>query len=173
MYKKYAKAYTEVIEILKHIPKEEYDKIPETEIQFYENNCDKNYKYVYDENKTIKEQPISREANAVIISIYMNYFANEKQKGIINEILKQNSITAENEKKEKYDTNNIFSKENNINSNNTNNQNNSENGSSIEDSSNENDKKDTSENLPIEINDKKENFIKKIINKIKKMFVKA
>ena len=128
---------------------------------------------MYDENKTIKEQPISREANAVIISIYMNYFANEKQKGIINEILKQNSINAENEKKEKYDTNNIFSKENNINSNNTNNQNNSENGSSIEDSSNENDKKDTSENLPIEINDKKENFIKKIINKIKKMFVKA
>ena len=49
MDKKYAKAYTEVIEILKHIPKEEYDKIPETEIQFYENNCDKNYKYVYDE----------------------------------------------------------------------------------------------------------------------------
>ena len=44
MDKKYAKAYTEVIEILKHIPKEEYDKIPETEIQFYENNCDKNYK---------------------------------------------------------------------------------------------------------------------------------
>ena len=42
MDKKYAKAYTEVIEILKHIPKEEYDKIPETEIQFYENKCDKN-----------------------------------------------------------------------------------------------------------------------------------
>ena len=108
MDKKYAKAYTEVVEILKHIPKEEYEKIPETEIQFYENNCDKNYKYEYDENKTIKEQPISREANAVIISIYMNYFANEKQKGIINEILKQNSINAENEKKKKYDINNIF-----------------------------------------------------------------
>ena len=173
MDKKYAKAYTEVIEILKHIPKEEYDKIPETEIQFYENNCDKNYKYVYDENKTIKEQPISREANAVIISIYMNYFANEKQKGIINEILKQNSINAENEKKKKYDINNIFSKENNINSNNIENQNNSENGSYDENSSNENGKKDTSENLPIEINYKKENFIKKIINKINKMFVKT
>lgn len=171
MDKKYAKAYTEVIEILKHIPKEEYDKIPETEIRFYENNCDKNYKYEYDENKTIKEQPISREANAVIISIYMNYFANEKQKGIINEILKQNSINAENEKKKKYDINNIFSKENNINSNNIDNQNNSDNDSSDEDSSDGNDKKD--ENLPIEINDKKENFIKKIINKIKKMFVKA
>lgn len=173
MEKKYAKAYTEVIEILKHIPKEEYDKIPETEIQFYENNCDKNYKYVYDENKTIKEQPISREANAVIISIYMNYFANEKQKGIINEILKQNSINSEKEKKEKYDVNNIFSKESTISSNNIDSQNNSKNDSSEEDSSYENDKKDTSENLPIEINDKKENFIKKIINKIKKLFVKA
>ena len=103
----------------------------------------------------------------------MNYFANEKQKGIINEILKQNSINAENEKKEKYDINNIFSKENNMNSNNIDNQNNSDNDSSDVDSSNENDKKNTSENLPIEINDKKENFIKKIINKIKKLFVKA
>ena len=28
MDKKYAKAYTEVIEILKHIPKEEYNNIP-------------------------------------------------------------------------------------------------------------------------------------------------
>ena len=60
-----------------------------------------------------------------------------------------------------------------MNSNTIDNQNNSDNFSSDVDSSNENDKKNTSENLPIEINDKKENFIKKIINKIKKLFVKA
>lgn len=173
MEKKYAKAYTEVLEILKHLPEDELERIPKTEIQFYESNKDKNYKYEYDKTVTVDKQKISKEANTVIIAIYMNYFANEKQKGIINEILKQNSINAENEKKKKYDTSNIFSKENNINSNNTDNQNNSENGSYVEDSSNENDKKNTSENLPIEINDKKENFIKKIINKIKKMFVKA
>lgn len=140
MDKKYAKAYTEVLEILKHIPKEEYDRIPKTEIHFYENNCDKNYKYIYDESLDVKDQNISREANAVIISIYMNYFANEKQKSIINEILKQNTIKSEKEKSEKYNPNNIFTEH-------------------------------SSENLPIEINNSKENFIRKILNKIKSLFV--
>lgn len=144
MEKKYAKAYTEVLEILKHIPEDEYERIPKTEIQFYENNCDKTYKFIYDESLNVKDQSISKEANAVIVAIYMNYFANEKQKSIINEILKQNSIEAEKEKQQKYDVNNIFKNR-------------------LEDNS--------SENLPIEINNKKDNFIKKIINKIKSLFV--
>lgn len=150
MDKKYAKAYTEVLEILKHIPKEEYERIPKTEIQFYESNCDKTYKYEYDETKEVKDQVISREANAVIISIYMNYFANEKQKSIIDEILKQNAINEENEKKEKYNINNIFNKP--------------------QENPNQN---ETLENLPVKIDEKKDNFIKRIINKIKKMLVKA
>lgn len=142
MEKKYAKAYTEVLELLKHIPKEEYNRIPETEIQFYENNCDKNYKFIYDETIELKEQKISKEANAVIIAMYMNYFANEKQKEIIDEVLKQNSINQEKEKKQKYNTENIFKEKN-------------------------------QENLPIELNKKKENIIKRIINKIKGLFAKT
>lgn len=146
MDKKYAKAYTEVLEILKHLPEDEYERIPKTEIQFYESNCDKNYKYMYDETLNVEQQKISREANTVIISIYMNYFANEKQKGIIEELLKQNSIEEEKLKSEKYNVDNIFK--------------------------NNNDKNSSSENLPIEINNNKENFIKKIINKIKSIFSK-
>ena len=142
MVKKYAKAYTEVLEILKHIPEDEYEKIPKTEIQFYESYCDKSYKFEYDDSLRIDEQKISREANAVIISLYMNYFANEKQKGIITDILKQNTIDAEKEKSKKYDVNNMFSQKN------------------------------ISENLPIQINTKKENFIKKIINKVKSILKK-
>lgn len=149
MEKKYAKAYTEVLEILKHIPNEEYEMIPKTEIQFYESNSDKTYKYEYDESKEVKDQVISREANAVIISIYMNYFANEKQKSIIEEILKHNTINEENEKKEKYNIDNFFNKP----------QKNSE-------------TTEISENLPVKLDDKKETFIKRIINKIKKLLVK-
>ena len=108
MDKKYARAYTEVLEILNHIPEEEYNVIPKNEIEFYKSNCDKNYNYVYDESIDLKDQKISREANAVIVSIYMNYFANEKQKSVINEILKQNTIKNENEKREKYNPDNIF-----------------------------------------------------------------
>ena len=60
MDKKYARAYTEVLEILNHIPKEEYNVIPKNEIEFYKSNCDKNYTYVYDENIELKDQKISR-----------------------------------------------------------------------------------------------------------------
>lgn len=148
MERKYAKAYTEVLEILKHIPEDEYERIPKNEIQFYENNCDKNYKFTYNESLSVKDQTISKEANAVIVAIYMNYFANEKQKSIINEILKQNSIEAEKEKKQKYNADDIF-----------------------KDKQKDNSSENISKNLPIEINNKKENFIKKIINKIKSMFV--
>lgn len=163
MEKKYAKAYTEVLEILKHIPKDEYDRIPKNEIQFYENNCDKNYKFIYNESLNVKDQVISREANAVIISIYMNYFANEKQKSIINEILKQNSLEAEKQKSKKYDVNNIFKEKQNDDISKNINENNQ--------TTNESDLQDSSNNLPMELNNKKENFIKKIINKIKNLFV--
>lgn len=139
MDKKYARAYTEVLEILNHIPEEEYNVIPKNEIEFYKSNCDKNYNYVYDESIDLKDQKISREANAVIVSIYMNYFANEKQKSVINEILKQNTIKNENEKREKYNPDNIF-------------------------------KENQSQNLPIEINTEKENFFKRIFNKLKSIF---
>ena len=34
----YANAYTEVLEILKYIPKEDYNKIPKNKIELYETN---------------------------------------------------------------------------------------------------------------------------------------
>ncbi|MBP3708075.1 MAG: hypothetical protein J6J36_05660 [Clostridia bacterium] len=153
MGKKYAKAYTEVLEILKHIPKDEYDRIPKTEIQFYESNCDKTYKFEYDDSLAVEKQKISREANIVIVALYMNYFASSRQKSIINEILKQNTIKEEQEKNEKYDINKIF-----------------ENSKYAKKNVSNENKTQISENLPVEVNSKKENFIKRIINKIKSFF---
>ena len=39
----YAKSYSEVLEFLKHIPKEEYERIPKSEIDFFESNKDVEY----------------------------------------------------------------------------------------------------------------------------------
>lgn len=147
MEKKYARAYTEVLEILKHIPEDELERIPKAELQYYEDNCDKNYKYEYNQELDVDKQAISREANTVIVALYMNYFANENQKGIIEKILKQNSIEEEKAKSEKYDVNKIFEK---------NQQNNEVNN----------------ENLPVDISKNENNFIKRIINKIKSLFKK-
>ena len=36
----YRRAYTELLEILKYLPQEEYEKIPKEKIEFYEKNKD-------------------------------------------------------------------------------------------------------------------------------------
>ena len=43
---KYAKAYTEVLEIISYFPQEAYNKIPSEKINFYKQNMDKNYKNI-------------------------------------------------------------------------------------------------------------------------------
>ena len=67
----YAKAYTEVLEIIKHFPKEEYQKIPNEKILFFEANMDKNYDFKIDPKICLEKQNISEEANAIIIILTM------------------------------------------------------------------------------------------------------
>lgn len=109
----YAKAYTEVLEIIKYFPKEEYAKIPLEKIEFYKNNMDKNYKFSINTEIDLSEQNISAEANAIIVNLFIDYFATEEQKVTINEILILNQKKEEQEKREKYNPNNILKHEKN------------------------------------------------------------
>ena len=104
----YAKSYKEVIEIIKYLPKEEYNRIPENKIKFFEENMDTNYDFTIDPGIDLSKQNISRKANAIIISIFLDYFATEKQKEKIIEILKYNEQQVEQEKRNKYNPNTIF-----------------------------------------------------------------
>ena len=85
--KKYARAYTEVLEIISYFPREEYLKIPEERIQFYKNNMDPNYSFKINPLIDLSCQNISCEANAIIITLFRDYFANEEQKIKIKERL--------------------------------------------------------------------------------------
>lgn len=112
----YAKAYTEVLEILKYLPKEEYNKIPRNKIEFYDKHKDKDYIFRFDETKPLNEQYISREANAVVVTLFRDYFASETQKEKLENILKNNYIKQQEELQIKYNTNDIFkNKQNNEN----------------------------------------------------------
>ena len=104
----YARAYTEVLEILKHFPEEEYKKIPVEKINFYKNNMDKNYKFTIDPEIDLANQNISKEANAIIVTLFRDYYATEEQKVKINEILDLNQKKEELEKKKKYNPDDIF-----------------------------------------------------------------
>ena len=106
---KYAIAYSEVLEILKHIPLEDYNKIPKTKIELFKTNADNEYTFNYDPSKTLEEQNVSNITKGIIILLFRDYWATEMQRNKI--IAKQNHdrMKLEEKKKEKYNPDNIFS----------------------------------------------------------------
>lgn len=92
----YANAYTEVLDILKYISKEDYEKIPKSKIKVFEENSNKNYHFTYDENKTLDEQNVSEIAKMIIAILYRDYWATKEQRYII--IKKQREARKEQER---------------------------------------------------------------------------
>lgn len=108
----YAKAYTEVLEIINHFSEDEYKKIPKEKIDFYEKHKDRKYDFKINPNIDLAEQNISRKANAILVSLFRDYFATAKQKEILKNLLQQNQEKLEKEKYLKYNPDNIFNKSN-------------------------------------------------------------
>lgn len=98
----YGKVYKEVLVILKSLSEEDFSKIPKEEIEFYEKNSDKDYDFKIDTNNPLGEQNMSRMANSILISIYMDYFATDEQKRLVKDILRLNRQKEENEKSRSY-----------------------------------------------------------------------
>ena len=92
----YANAYTEVLDILRYISKEEYEKIPKTKIQMFEENSNKNYNFKYDVDKTLEEQNVSEITKMIIAILYRDYFATKEQRYVI--IKKQREAREEQER---------------------------------------------------------------------------
>lgn len=145
----YKRAYTEVIEIIKYFPNEEYAKIPLEKINYYKENMDKDYNFQINPNIELEKQNISREANAILVTLFNDYFATDRQKEILNNLLKQNQQILEELKQEKYNPNNLFMQ------------------SKTQQQNKVTIQENNSENSLIEI---KENFFNKFINFIKNIF---
>ena len=142
--KDYSKAYTEVLEIIKYLPQEEKNKIPQSKIDFFKNNMDKIYEFKYDDTLLFEENEVMDETKAIFVILFRDYFASEKQKKILQEILIKNEQYKQEKLKEKYSYENLFNKDDSFN-----------------------------KNVHIEnrlISTEKENFFIKIINRIKKFF---
>ena len=83
--KRYARAYKEVIEIYNCLPEDEKKKIPKEKIEFYRNNMDVNYEFVIEPNIPLNEQNISKEASAIIVNLFLDYFADDTQREKLKE----------------------------------------------------------------------------------------
>lgn len=103
----YENAYVEVLEILKYIPKNEFEQIPKEEIDFFEKNRNVNYQYDYE-----VENPVTlRKTDVILVSLYKNYLATLEEKEKINEILKLNEQKSELKKRQEYENKPLFEKQ--------------------------------------------------------------
>lgn len=104
----YANAYREVLEVLKYIPVQDFNKIPKEKIELFKVNANYDYYFSYNPNKTLNEQNVSKIAKGIIAILFRDYWATEIQRNKI--IAKQNydRVRLEKEKKEKYSTDTIF-----------------------------------------------------------------
>lgn len=113
----YRNAYSEVLEILKSISEEDFAKIPKDLIKLFNNNANEDYIFVYNPNKTLQEQDVSTKAKYIIAILFRDYWATEKQKEKIIAKEKYDLNKIEEEKKQKYNYDNIFNNEKNTNTN--------------------------------------------------------
>ena len=142
----YSNAFSEVLEILKYVSKDDYEKIPLDIIELMEDTCSKDFVVKYNPNISLTEQGISEEARTIIAIFFRDYWATEKQREKILLKEKYDNYIEKTQKQKKCNLDNLF----------------------------KNKQKETlveNTNLPVEI--KKETFFKKLISFIKGLFNKT
>ncbi len=143
----YNKAFREVVEILKHVPEESVQKIPQDMRDMFEEEMDKNYKFEVKDNVEFEDLELLDETRAILANIFRDYWATPYQRERILEKEQYDRQKIDEEKQQKYNPNDLFSRKN------------------INDT--EELKNSNSENLPVEV--KKEKFYRKLINFIRKL----
>ena len=137
----YARAYTELYEILKNISENDLNKIPKEVFNMLERKRDKEYNFKLEENIEFENQKLLRETKILLAILYRDCWATNEEKEKIIQKWKNDIIKSEEEKKKIY--NEIFENKK----------------ERILEQKNDN-------NLPVEV--KKEKLFKKIISFIKK-----
>ena len=104
----YRNAFTEILEILTYISKEDYEKIPNNLIEIFENNSNKMYKFKYDYKKSLEEQGCSNITKTILSLLYRDYWAADDEKREL--LLEEKSLKGkyQNELREKYNPDNLF-----------------------------------------------------------------
>lgn len=104
-----SKAYKEVWEILKFLPQKYIDKVPSEILNKIENQMDINYDFNPENDEEWLE-----ETKAIIVMLFQDYWANQEQLEALNDIYKKRINAEEEKKREKYNPNEIFKKDNKI-----------------------------------------------------------
>lgn len=102
MEDKFPKAYKEVLEILRYLPKESVEKIPQNLIEMFKEKMDNTYEFEIDINKDFQEQELLEETKAILANIYRDYLATPEVKANIEAKERHQMQILEEEKRKKY-----------------------------------------------------------------------
>ena len=107
----YSEACTEVSEILQYLIRDDYNKIPSEIIEAIEENKSREYVFNYDENIELKEQKLLKETRAILFNLFRDYLATSEQKEKIIRMQNEERNKLNEQKKIKYNVDNILKKD--------------------------------------------------------------
>lgn len=105
---KYERAYIEVLEILKYVPIEDYNKIPKEQIKLFEKYATTDSTFIYNPSKTLDENKVSKITKGIIAILYRDYWATDEQREKIITWQNLERQRIENKQRELYNPDNIF-----------------------------------------------------------------
>ena len=104
----YSVAITEVLYILKYLPKDMTSNIPSDFLEFFNENAISTYKPDFDLSKGLDNVKLNHKTKILLAIIYRNYICSEQERLDYDKILIQNENEHQIKLKEKYNTDNIF-----------------------------------------------------------------
>lgn len=108
--KEQSMAYTELIEVLKYMSKEDVDKLPKDILDFYQTNMDTSYNFKVDTSKPFDEQILLEKTKIVLAILFRDYWATDAQREKIKKKETYDNNLLEEEKREKYANYDLFNK---------------------------------------------------------------
>ena len=104
----YAKAYVEILEIIKHMEQKYRDKIPIKLLKFFEENKDSSYEYNLNEIKEKQNEIFSQKTIELLAMLELKYLATETEKELLKEALEESDKIYQAELREKYNPDTLF-----------------------------------------------------------------
>ena len=104
----YAKAYTEILEIINFMGDRYRKKTPQKLLDFFEENKDKNYIYKINEINDDVTRNFSKETLGLLSLMEYKYWASDSEKELLKKSLIENEKKYQEELRKKYNPDNLF-----------------------------------------------------------------
>lgn len=108
MENNFHKAYKEILELLKYMPKKDVEKIPEEMIYTFKMKMDTEHQFEIDESIPLDKQDFLEETKDILSNMFRDYWATPRQREKILAREKLEKEKLEEERRKKYNPDNIF-----------------------------------------------------------------